>query len=674
MGERVPEKKKRKKKFGLFMQQNLLVIFLVVVVFFVALIVRLIYLNYSVGDKYEKRVLSQQTYMSNAIAYKRGTILDRNGTVFAESIRVYNMILDPLKLKSKETYLEPTLKALTKCFDVKEEEILAVLKEKPKSQYVVFQKSIAADQVEAFKKIQKDNKDVQGVWFEDAYKRKYPLKSLACDVIGFNSAGTSTGIESFYNEELTGEDGREYGYFDSDLNLERVVKEATNGNTIVTTIDANIQQIVEKHVAKFNKDIGSKNTAVLVMNPKNGAIIAMTSGKQYDLNHPQDLTQIYSKKKVASMSEEEKLKELNNLWRNFVISDAFEPGSTFKPVTVSAALEEGLVSAKSTFYCGGSLNVAGQNIHCAARSGHGTITLSQSLMYSCNVALMRIVEKLKVNRFYQYQTNFMFGSKTGIDLPAEGTGIIFQKNNIGPTELATLSFGQGFTTSMIQIGSAISSLINGGNYYQPHVLKEVRSDAGATIRNNDSNLLKKTVSETTSEAVRGFLFDTVQNGTATAAQVDGYTIGGKTGTAQKLPRKSRKYLVSFIGFAPADNPDVVIYCVVDEPDVADQAHSTFASQLFHDIAEEVFPFLGVSKTPEALAEEEKNVAKMKKEEEKKKQKEDIQKKKDRQEKRENGITPPGQVHETVGDESGTIQEDVELPMADDQTGASDIIH
>ena len=670
MGERVPGKKKKKKKFGLFMQQNLLVTFLLVVLIFVALIVRLVYLNYSVGDKYEKRVLSQQTYMSNAIAYKRGSILDRNGTVLAESIRVYNMILDPLKMQLKPEYLEPTLKALEKCFDVKEEEVRTILKDKPKSQYVVFQKSIEAEKVEAFKKIEKDDKNVQGVWFEDAYKRVYPLKSLACDVVGFNSSGTSTGLESYYNEELTGEDGREYGYFDSELNLERVVKDATNGHTIVSTIDANIQQIVEKHVAKFNKDTGSKNTAVLVMNPKNAEVLAMTSGKQYDLNDPKDLTGIYSKKKLASMTDDEKLEALNNLWRNFVISDSFEPGSTFKPVTVAAALEEGVVTEKSQFYCGGVYKVADRSIHCASRAGHGTITLSQALMYSCNVAMMQIVEKLQVNRFYKYQTNFMFGSRTGIDLPAEGTGIIFQKDKIGPTELATLSFGQGFNTSMIQIASALSSLINGGNYYQPHLLKEVQSDTGATIRTNDGNLVKKTVSESTSELIRKFLYETVENGTATAAQVEGYSIGGKTGTAEKLPRGSKKYLVSFIGFAPADDPEVLIYCVVDEPDVADQAHSTFASQLYHDIAEEVFPFLGVPKTPEALKKEEKEEAAKKKEEEKKKKEEEKAQKPET----ENGKTPHGTVKETVGDEEGSVQDDIDLPIADEQTGASDIIN
>lgn len=666
MGDRVPVKKKKKKKFGLFMQQNLLICFLLVVLIFVGLIVRLIYLNYSDGDKYEKRVLSQQTYMSNAIAYKRGAILDRNGTVLADSIHVYNLILDPLKMRLKEEYLKPTLEALQQCFDVEEEEVRKILEEKPKSQYVVFRKSLESEKVEKFQALADEDKNIQGVWFEDNYKRVYPYKSLACDVIGFASAGMSTGIESYYDEQLTGEDGREYGYFDSDLNLERVVKEATNGHTIVSTLDANIQQIVEKQVAKFNKDIGSANTAVLVMNPKNGEIIAMTSGEQYDLNNPRDLIPFYKKKQIAKMSEEDKLEALNKLWRNFVVSDTYEPGSTFKPVTVAAALEEGLVSPKSTFYCGGVKNVSGSHIHCASRNGHGTITLAQSLMFSCNVALMDMGEKLKSNAFYRYQTNFMFGSRTGIDLPAETTGYIFKEENLGSTELATSSFGQGFNSSMIQIASAFSSLINGGSYYQPHVLKELQSDKGATIETKTAKLIKKTVSSETSSIITNSLFETVENGTATAAKVEGYQIGGKTGTAEKLPRGSKKYLVSFIGFAPVEDPEVVIYVVVDEPDVADQAHSTFASELFQKIASEVYPFLSIPRT----------VVEKENPKDKRTDKDSQQLSNDQQDTEdqevEDGKTPAGKVEPSIGDEEGSNQEEIELPAVDSHNGVSNI--
>ncbi len=693
MEERIPSKKKKKKRFGLFMQQNLLLVFVVVVLMFVALIVRLVYLNYNDGDRYERRVLSQQTYVSNAIAYRRGAILDRNGTVLAESIRVYNMIIDPVKMLSKEEYLEPTLKALETCFSINPEEITAILEAKPNSQYVVFEKSIVADKVEAFEAMQEDDENIEGVWFEDDYKRVYPNSSLACDVVGFTSSGTSTGIESFYNDELTGEDGRSYGYFDSELNLERVVKPATDGNTIVSTLDANIQQIVEQKVAAFNKEIGSSNTAVLVMKPQNGEILAMTSGQQYDLNNPKDLTSFYSKKEIKAMSEEEELEALNKIWRNFVVSDTFEPGSTFKPITVAAALEEALVKEKSKFYCGGAYNVSGVRIRCASRTGHGSITLQQSLMYSCNSALMQIVEKLGASSFYKYQTNFMFGSKTGIDLPAETSGYIFKEENLGPTELATSSFGQGFNCSMLQIAASISSLINGGYYYEPHVLKEIQSTTGATIESSQEKLVKKTVSGDTSEKIRRYLFQTVENGTATLAQVEGYTVGGKTGTAEKLPRGSKKYLVSFIGFAPAEDPEVLIYALVDEPAVEDQAHSTYASQLFHDIAEAIFPFLGIPQTAVVEKSEEDEATKNddaqndangstnndsdnsetnKSNSEQTEQGEDATGTESGSD-TEEGITPEGQTAETVGDESGIEQDDIELPAVDENTGDSNIV-
>ena len=666
MGERLPGRRKKKKKFGLFMQQNLLLAFIAVVLVFVALIVRLIYLNYSVGDRYEKRVLSQQTYVSNAIAYKRGSILDRNGTVLAESIRVYNLIVDSVKMLSKEEYLEPTLAALKECFGIEGEKITAILEEKPKSQYVVYQKGIAAEKVEQFEAMQDENENIEGIWFEQDYKRVYPYETLAADVVGFTTSGTSTGIESYYNEELTGEDGREYGYFDSDLNLERVVKEATDGNTIVSTIDANIQQIVEEKVAKFNKEIGSTNTAVLVMNPQNGEIYAMTSGEPYDLNNPKDLSSFYTEKELAAMTETDKLEVLNKIWRNFVVSDTFEPGSTFKPVTVAAALEEGIANNKKTYYCSGAYNGSGVRIRCASRVGHGTITIGQSLMYSCNSAMMQIVEKLGASTFYKYQTNFLFGSKTGIDLPAETTGYIFKEENLGPVELATSSFGQGFNCSMLQIASAVSSLINGGYYYEPRVLKEVRSANGATIEASTGNLVKKTVSGETSEKLRRYLFDTVEDGTATVAQVEGYTIGGKTGTAEKLPRGSKKYLVSFIGFAPAEEPEVVIYALVDEPDVEDQAHSTFASQLFHDVAETVFPFLGI---PQTAVKEDTETTDTKDTETDTQQ----QGTGNEAEKTDEDVTPEGETAETVGDEEGISQEDAELPVVDDRNSVSNIV-
>lgn len=581
------------------MQADLLLVFCVVILLFVALIGRLLYIDEKDGERYEKRVLSQQTYMSNAIPYKRGSIVDRNDTVFAKSEKIYNLVLDPVNLLEKEEYKAPTIQAITSSFDIAAGDIEKALAEKADKRYVVIKKGLEYDPVEAFKALKEKNKNIQGVWFEEDYRRVYPLKTVAGDVIGFtNSRGEAGigGIEGYYNNELTGSEGREYGYFDADLNLERTVKPAVDGNTIVTTLDANVQSIVEKHIAKFNRETGSKTTGVVVMNPQNGEIYAMASGDSYDLNNPWDLSGYFTDEEIDKMTEEEKSDFLNKLWRNFCISDAYEPGSTFKPVTVAAALEENKTSEKSNYVCDGKEVILGQPINCNKTSGHGNLRLEQTLMLSCNDAMMQIAADMGRKTFYKYHTLFNFGSKTGIDLPGETTGGIFTEDRLDPIELATSSFGQGFTCNMLQISGAISSLINGGYYYEPHVVKSIRNENGATVQSMDPVLVRRTVSAHTSELIKKFMYETVDSGTGKKAQVPGYEIGGKTGTAQKFPRDAKKYLVSFIGFAPVEAPKVVVYVVVDEPAVvkpARQDDSSYAQYLSRDIMQEILPFLGV---------------------------------------------------------------------------------
>ncbi|MFW5676921.1 MAG: peptidoglycan D,D-transpeptidase FtsI family protein, partial [Acetivibrio ethanolgignens] len=405
----------------------------------------------------------------------------------------------------------------------------------------------------------------------------------------------SWGIEEYYNEELNGTNGREYGYFNADLELERNVKPAINGNTIVSTIDANVQAITEKYVEKFLEETGAKNIAVMITNPNNGEIYASVSNQTFDLNNPRDLSVLYTEEELAEMTIEEKSASLSALWRNFCISDAFEPGSTFKPFTVAAALEEDKANENSTYVCDGSeVVVEGQRpVKCSSRQGHGTITLEQSLMFSCNDALMAIGKTLGREDFAAYTRLFGFGEKTGIDLPGESQGIIFSKEQLNPMELATSSFGQSQTVNMSQMVAAFASLINGGKYYKPHIVKEIQNDAGAVVEKVDGVLVRETVSADTSSKIRQYLKETVEAGTAALAGVEGYSIGGKTGTAEKAPRDKSNYIVSFLGFAPTDDPQMIIYVVIDEPDVEDQAHSSYATQLAHEILEEVLPFLGV---------------------------------------------------------------------------------
>lgn len=583
---------KKMKKFTHKMQAKLLLVFCVILLAMVGLIVRLVYLNRTDGEKYAKKVLSQQTYTSTVIPYQRGSILDRKGTVLAASEKVYNVILDVKNMLEEKKYLSPTIKALTECYDsITRDDIMELVDTKPESRYVILKKGISYDDMMLFKNKEEKDGNIQGVWFEEEYVRKYPYKTLASDVIGFTSSGNvgNWGIEQYYNDQLNGINGVEYGYIDSELKLEQTTKPAVNGNTIISTIDANVQGIVQEHIKKFNTDFGSENIGIVVMNPNNGEILAMASNEEYDLNNPTDLTPFYAKKKIEKMSEKERLNALNKIWRNFTISDAYEPGSTFKPFTVATGLEENIIHKNDVYFCDGGEEVGGYYIKCT--HSHGDVTLEQALMFSCNDALMQIGAKESWNTFNDYQKFFGFGRKTGIDLPGEADGIL--NKGLSATDLATNSFGQNFTTTMVQMAAGFSSLVNGGYYYEPHVVKQILNPGGAALQNFDKVLVKESVSSETSKFIRDAMYQTVEQGTAAKAKVPGYKVGGKTGTAQKQPRADHTYLVSFIGCVPADNPEMVIYVVVDEPQNVAEQSSAVATQLAGEVLKDILPFLEI---------------------------------------------------------------------------------
>ncbi|MDF2541797.1 MAG: hypothetical protein K0S47_1515 [Herbinix sp.] len=587
---------KKIKKFTSRMQARLLLVFCVITILLFALVGRLIYLMQVNGDSYAKHVLSRQSYVSAVLPYKRGDILDRNGTVLARSELQYKLILDPENLIINSEYITSTQDALTKYFSVTKEEVQQILDEKPDSRYVILLKNLKYDAVKAFKDFSKEEKNIKGVWFEEEYVRAYPYNSIACDLIGFTSTDNIGyfGLEEYYNEELNGINGREYGYYDETLNVERITKEPVNGNTIVSTIDLNTQRIIQEHIATFNEETGSKSIGVIVMDPNNGDILAMASNQEYNLNDPRNLEGIYTEQQIAAMSDDEKLDALNAIWKNDVISNGFEPGSTFKPVTIAAALEEALITDNTTFVCDGGEHFGGSYIKCNKRTGHGQITLAQALMLSCNDALMQIVAKEGKELFYSYQENFGYGAKTGIDLPGEAGGILYALDQLKPIDLAISSFGQTFTATMIQMASAYSSLVNGGNYYEPHVMKRIVNDDGATVDQIEKLLVRKTVSKQTSDLIQKYTYQTVEAGTAKTAKVEGYAIGGKTGTAQKYPRGAGTYVVSFIGQVPAINPEVVIYVAIDEPqNVERQDNSAIATNFAAGIMKEILPALGI---------------------------------------------------------------------------------
>lgn len=603
MEETRPKKKRRIKKLTQYMQTKLLFVFCVIFAAILLLIARLIYIN-SV-NQYEKSALAQQSYVSSVIPYRRGDITDRNGQTLATSELMYHLILDPKVLLSNQKNIEPTINALVQVYGLEEKELLTILKEKENSSYVVLKRQLSFLEKEQWNQYlealklsntgKKESEQIKGVWFEEEYRRTYPFGALASHVIGFTVTGDvgTYGIEQQYDEELTGINGRTYGYYDSALNILRTTKEAKDGDTVVSTIEVNVQQVVQKNIENFLKQTGAENVGAIIMDAGNGEILALQSNYSYNLNSPRDLSAWYTTEELEAMTSEERLNSLYKVWRNFCVSDAYEPGSTFKPFTVAAALEEGLISADSEFVCDGQESFPGDIIiRCSNTRGHGKISLAQSIMYSCNDAMMQIAALEGREIFYSYQKHFRFGLKTGIDLPGETKGELIPLDKLNVTELATSSFGQSMTVNMVQMAAAFSSLINGGNYYEPHVVRAIKNSAGATVLEVSPKIVTRTVSAETSDFIKEAMYLTVREGTAKKAQVEGYLIGGKTGTAQKRPLSEKKNLVSLLGFVQSEDRQIVIYVVVDEAhDEELMKKSSTASALVSSILEEALPYL-----------------------------------------------------------------------------------
>lgn len=600
-----------RQKFPKRMQKKLVILFIAIVLAFVFLIGNITYINATNGEKYTKIVLNQQQYNSRTIMFKRGDIVDRNGNILATSERVYNIILDvyvmagdeDLDEEKKTERINTTKLALSEFFEIDPSVVDDKIANKINSRYEIMKKKVSYEVAQAY--LEK-YEDLSTIWLEEGYIRSYPYSTLACDVIGFTNSGNvgMAGIESYYNDILNGTDGREYGYLDSDAALERTVKEAINGHTVVSTIDLSLQSIVEKHVIAFNEahkneareGEGSKNTAVIVANPNTSEILAEVTYPNFDLNDADDLSKYYSKSELNGMTDEEISAILLELWNNFCVSSRFEPGSTVKPFTEVAGLENGTLSGSETYNCTGSLKIAGQTeVSCHDTSGHGIQTLSDGIANSCNVVMMHIAEELGYDEFLRYQGIFGFGQKTGIDLPNESAGLVQDIETIGPVDLATNSFGQNFEVTMTQMIAAYCSLINGGNYYQPRVVKQIQDENGNVIENLEPVLVKRTVSEETSELLRQYMKQTMTDGTGKNAQVEGYSIGAKTGTAEKYPRGKGTYVLSYMGFAPAEDPEVLVYVVIDEPNVAEQDTSKYVTDLAREIMAEIFPYLDITK-------------------------------------------------------------------------------
>lgn len=605
--------KKKIRKFSKTNRRRLLIVFLFVLVCFVCLIIRLVQINIADGDTYEKNVLTLLNYDGQTIPYKRGDITDRNGTVLATSEKIYNLVLDPYVItqSTDEKASEYVAEVLEEYFSIDQATVKKTLEEQPNSRYVVLRRKMTYDEKKPYDDFlssedENDQKIISavssGIWFEESYQRMYPFSTLACDLIGFTSGDDIGlwGIESYYDKMLSGTDGRKYGYLNDDVDLQKVTEEPHNGKTIVSTVDINIQRIAEKYISEFMQETGAKNVAALVMNPNNGEVLGMASAPVFDLNKPRDLTIAgYTEDQIANMNDQDMSDALYQVWRNFCVNDTYEPGSTVKTMTVSYALDQALVDPDENFVCdGGQTYTDGTFVSC--NSVHENLTLTGSIVHSCNDVMMQLSDRIGAASFIQMQKLFGFGQLTGIDLPGEAScaATIYTADTMGPVELWTSSFGQGYNTTMVQVASAFSSIVNGGYYYKPHVVSEIASDSGNTIQVIDKTLMRTTVSNTTSEWMKNALYQTVESGSGQPAQVAGYRIGGKTGTAEKVPRGTKARLVSFIGAAPIDDPQLVVYVVVDEANAEDQGQSSFASTIAGKIFSEALPYLQIFPTEE----------------------------------------------------------------------------
>ncbi|MBP5607490.1 MAG: cell division protein FtsI [Lachnospiraceae bacterium] len=612
------------------------------VMFFAFLIFRTWTIMRDNGERYKKRVLEQQKYDSRAIPYQRGAILDRNGTLLAYSERVYNVILDSAMAMNYEDEIETTLNAISSSMGFDKDEVRTYIREHPESQYHILG-TVTYDQRQEYEAylenynatVTEENKNRETklprinektVWFEDQFKRTYPGGSLASDVIGFTTADGrgQYGLEEYYNDVLTGRNGREYGYLTAENALERTVVPAENGYTLVTTLDSYIQRVCEEKLKEYDAahtgeyregEMGADNTGVIVMDIHSGEVLAMASYPDYDLNNPKDLsmyTELQKNQMIEKWGDEEAASQ--SLWKNFCISQSYEPGSVCKTFTVAAALDAGVIHDGDSFDCRGYLTFGegskATTIRCHQRYGDGVISLKQAVEKSCNVALMLIGQKLGKEQFLKYQRNFNFGLRTNIDLAGEmrTASLVFNKNNMGITELMTSTFGQGFNVTMIQNISAYSSLVNGGYYYQPHVVKQIKDSSGAVVQNIEPTIVRQVVSESVSRLMIDYCIGVVDEGTGTRARPAGYRIGGKTGTAERSGQGKRDYTVSFMGFAPADDPKIAIYVVIDRPNTASQENGTRnACILCKDILTEILPYLHIFMTEPLTAAERKEL-------------------------------------------------------------------
>ncbi len=580
------------------------------------------------GEKYQNDASEQQLYDS-LITAPRGDIYDRNMQVLAKSTTAWTVYITPNGIKkikdedTKEVVKKTIAENLSKILDIDYEKIYGYTEKN--SYYVIVKKKVektVCDKVREFlsNEAYEELNLVKYVGLDETTKRFYPSDSLASVVLGFVGADDQglSGIESYYDNELTGIAGRVVAAksaagTDMPLTYERV-EEATKGKSLVLTVDSYIQYTAEKYLeaAIEENKIAERGTAV-VMNVKTGAVLAMAVKGDFNPNDPFTLSSAEQKlvDAVKKKKEKEKLENqlLNRQWRNKAVSDTYEPGSVFKVITASIALEESLISGKNTFYCNGSATVAGQHYNCHKRTGHGTQTLAQAISNSCNPAFITIGQLVGVPSFSKYFKAFGFGEKTGIDLPGEAMSTYHKEENMGPVELSSSSFGQTFNVTPIQMLTAVSACVNGGYLVKPHLVEKMLDAEGKVVSTADDGYKRQVISETTSATMRELMEYVAENG-AKNALAAGYRVGAKTGTSQKVSKihetgDSYLYIGSCISVAPIDDPEIAILVMLDEPKGDKYYGGIISAPVNGKIMSDILPYLGYE--PSYTEEELKNL-------------------------------------------------------------------
>ena len=570
-----------------FQKRTLLLVLFVVVLAATGLSVRIFYLMVpgSAGLSNAAKDLHER---ERPIKAERGKIYDRNGVVLADNMPVctisviHNQITDPEKvidvlckeLNLSEAYVRKRVEKYSSIETIKtnvEKEI--------------------ADAIRAY--------ELDGVMVDEDYRRFYPYGSLASKVLGFTGSDNQgiLGLEVKYDFWLQGDNGKiltmttAHGMEIPDM-AETMVTPIT-GNSIKTSLDVVVQSYAEQIAMGVLEAKSAKSVSIIVMNPQNGEMYAMANVPEYDLNKPYELTEIYTAGYTeAELTQEKKTELLNQMWRNSCISDTYEPGSAFKIITATAAFEHGKLSLNDRFYCPGYKIVADRRIRCHKTQGHGSQNFVEAIMNSCNPAFMEVGARTGIDNIYETFRKLGLFNKTGIDLPGEASSIMHKAENVGEVELATVSFGQSFQITPLQLMSAVSTVINGGTKITPHFVTEIVNNAGVTIKTIEGTGETGVVSADTSEKMRTVLEQVVSEGTGNKAFLEGFSIGGKTATSEKLPRRSGKYIASFIGFAPAENPSVIAMVIIDEPQGLYYG-GTIAAPIIADLFEVILPYLGI---------------------------------------------------------------------------------